>query len=99
MEKIVASVDADLADLIPGYLANRINDLAVICNSLGAEDYDTIRRLAHRMKGSGGGYGFDGITSIGAAMEQAAVQKNSGEIKRQVQVLEDYLDKVEITYV
>lgn len=99
MEKIVARVEADLQPLIPGYLENRVKDLAVIQDSLEKGDYESIRRLAHRMKGSGGGYGFDGITAIGAAMEQAAVNNNSKEISLQAQVLKDYLNRVEITYV
>lgn len=99
MEKIVARVEADLQPLIPGYLENRVKDLAVIQDCLEKGDYESIRRLAHRMKGSGGGYGFDGITAIGAAMEQAAVNNNSKEISRQAQALKDYLNRVEITYV
>lgn len=99
MEKIVARVEADLQGLIPGYLDNRVKDLSAIKDCLVQGDNDSIRRLAHRMKGSGGGYGFDGITAIGAAMEQAAIEKDSVEIRRQAQALKDYLDRVEITYV
>lgn len=95
----MVTVESDLQALIPDYLENRVKDLSVIEDCLGKGDYDSIRRLAHRMKGSGGGYGFDGITAIGAAMEQAAVANDSGEIKRQAQSLKDYLDRVEITYV
>jgi HPt (histidine-containing phosphotransfer) domain-containing protein len=99
MNKILVTVESDLQDLIPDYLENRVKDLSAIEDCLGKGDYDAIRRMAHRMKGSGGGYGFDGITAIGAAMEQAAVANDSGEIKRQAQALKDYLDRVEITYV
>jgi len=99
MNKIMVTVESDLQNLIPDYLDNRAKDLRVIEDCLEQGDCDSIRRLAHRMKGSGGGYGFDGITAIGAAMEQAAVANDSGEIRRQAQALKDYLDRVEITYV
>jgi len=96
---IVVKVDADLEDLIPGYLENRSKDINKIVNCMQAGDYDTIRRLAHRMKGSGGGYGFDGITDIGAAMEQAALARDANGIEEQVRILQDYLTGVEVVYV
>ena len=48
--------------------------------------------------GIGGGYGFDRITEIGAAIEEAAKRKDSEEIKRQLSALKDYLDRVEVRY-
>ena len=50
------------------------------------------------MKGSGGGYGFDGITAIGKAIEIAAKAQDSGEIERQVVELETYLERMDIVY-
>ena len=58
-------MDEDLGDLIPGYLENRKKDVVEILNCLNRRDYETIRSLGHKMKGSGGGYGFDTITEIG----------------------------------
>lgn len=99
MSKILARIDSDLQELIPKYLENRSMDIEAIEEGLRMADYNLIRRLAHRMKGSGGGYGFEGITVIGAAMEQAALKNDADEIVRQVQALKDYLNRVEIIYV
>lgn len=97
-EKIIAHVDRDLADLIPGYLANRKDDLAAISGALEKKDMETIRILGHSMKGSGGGYGFDAITNIGALMEKAAKKGSDEDIRLQVRRLEDYLSRVEVVY-
>lgn len=99
MDKEFVNIDSDLKDLIPGYLCKRRQDIVQIVDSLQDADFETIRRLAHRMKGSGGGYGFDEITAIGAAMEQAALLENADEILRQIKHLEDYMNRVEVRYV
>lgn len=97
-EKIIAHVDRDLADLIPGYLANRKKDIAALSSALEKNDMETIRILGHSMKGSGGGYGFETITDIGALMEKAAKEGRDEDIRLQVKHLEDYIRRVEVVY-
>ncbi len=96
--KIIAHVDNDLADLIPGYLANRKKDIVAIFAALEKKDLDAIRIIGHSMKGSGGGYGFDTITDIGMLMEKAAKEGRDEDIRLQVNRLENYLCQVEIVY-
>ncbi len=97
-EKIVVFVDEDLQDLIPGYLENRLKDIAAIQASLDQGDYEAIRSTGHKMKGSGGGYGFDEITNIGRAMEEAAKIEHREEIVRQTEVLKKYMERLEVVY-
>jgi HPt (histidine-containing phosphotransfer) domain-containing protein len=96
--KIVAMVDEDLQDLIPGYLDNRLKDIDALLASLDQGDYETIRSIGHKMKGSGGGYGFDGITDIGRAIEEAAKNGHREEIQAQTEALKIYLERLEIVY-
>ena len=97
-EKILVQADPDVADLIPGFLDNRRKDITTMLEALERGDFETVRVLGHSMKGAGGGYGFDGITEIGRALEQAAKSKNSEEIRKQVGDLSGYLDRVEMVY-
>ena len=94
--KIMVHVDPELADLIPGYLANRQKDIVAIYDAIEKRDLETIRILGHSMKGSGGGYGFDAITDIGAALEKAAQEGREEVIRREIIRLEDYLRDVVI---
>ena len=96
--KIIAHVDHDLADLIPGYLVNRKKDIAAIYDSLEKKDLETIRIIGHSMKGSGGGYGFETITDIGMLIEKAAKEGFDEDIRFQIERLEDYLRQLEIVY-
>ena len=97
-EKIIAHVDPDLRDLIPGYLENRLRDLTTIKNTLKAADFAKIRVLGHSMRGSGGGYGFMPISNIGEAIEKAAKNKYRDPIKNHLTELSDFLERVTLVY-
>ncbi len=94
----MAYVDSGLRDLIPGFLDNRRNDTTTISGAVEEGDFETIRVLGHDMKGSGGGYGFDAITDIGQTLEQAAKDQDQTEIRKLVQELANYLERVEVVY-
>jgi HPt (histidine-containing phosphotransfer) domain-containing protein len=96
--KIIVHIDPDLADLIPGYLANRKTDIAAIHEAVEKKDLDTIYILGHSMKGSGGGYGFQTITEIGMLLEKAAQEGRFDGIRVQIERLEDYLRQIGIVY-
>lgn len=96
--KILVRVDPDLADLIPGFLANRRQDITAMQAALEQGDFETVRILGHSMKGSGGGYGFDAVTDIGAALEQAAKSDDHEEMRKQIGDLSAYLDRIEVVY-
>lgn len=98
MDKVVVQVDSDLEDLIPGYLQNRRQDVDAILQALENQDFETIRVLGHTMKGTGGGYGFDAITEMGRALEEAAKSRNAQAIHQGVAALLDYLQAVEVVF-
>ena len=98
VKKIIAHVDPDLRELIPGYLQNRRKDIVAIGAALKDADLIKIRTLGHSMKGSGGGYGFMPISVIGAAIEKAAKEKTPEDIQTHLDELLSYLDSVSVVY-
>ncbi|MBA2487390.1 MAG: Hpt domain-containing protein, partial [Nitrospira sp.] len=54
--------------------------------------------LGHRMKGDGGGYGFDQISTIGHHLEEAAQIKDLVTLQRQQEYLRDFLARVTVVY-
>ncbi len=94
--KFIVIVDEDLQDLVPGYLENRRKDVEELRRALERSDFEAIRVLGHKMKGSGGGYGFDEISEIGHALEDAAKQSLAAKIQEEIDRLRYYLDNVEV---
>ncbi len=97
-DKVIIRVDADLEELMPTYLENRRKDIESILAALATADYPAIETLGHRMKGSGGGYGLDGISEIGREIELSAKDKNGDRIRKAVVALANYLDRIKIVY-
>lgn len=97
-EKIVIHADPEIAYLIPGYLENRRKDIVRMREALRNFDYETIMIIGHNMRSFGAGYGFNAISDMGIALEQAAKQNNVEEIKRRIEELEDYIGRVEVLY-
>jgi len=97
-KRFAVHIDKDLEDLIPGYIENRQKDIISIRNALEKSDFESIRILGHSMKGSGGGYGFDEITRIGASLETTAKDKDAEAIKQWTEKLSFYINNIDITY-
>ncbi|MCH7650234.1 MAG: Hpt domain-containing protein [Nitrospinae bacterium] len=97
-EKIRIRVDADLQDLVPGYLENRESALLIYQQALEKGDFDSIAVLGHSMKGSGGGYGFNDLSQIGRAIEKAAKSKDKESVRKSIIDMTAYLKKLEIVY-
>jgi HPt (histidine-containing phosphotransfer) domain-containing protein len=93
---IVVHVNAKIADLAPAFLQNRRQDVIAILDALDRGDFATVESLGHGMKGAGGSWGFQAITDIGAAVEQAAASADVNASREWVGELARYLDRVEI---
>lgn len=65
-------VGAEVQSLVPGFLAARRREHLWMESCLAEHDFVQIARLGHRLKGSGGSFGFPELTSIGARLEDAA---------------------------
>lgn len=95
-DKLIIAADAQIAALVPRFLANRAADVGKIRAALAGADFATIRAVAHAMKGSGGGYGFPEISRLGAAMEERVREGDVAAIGALVASLEAYLARIEI---
>ncbi len=65
------SGDEDMAELIELFVNEIPEKLEVIQSHLSSENWEELRRVAHQLKGSAGGYGFDCITAYAQRLESA----------------------------
>jgi signal transduction histidine kinase/CheY-like chemotaxis protein len=91
-------IEPGMEDVVPGYLDKRRKEIPQYRQALENQDFDTIRMLGHKMKGTGAGYGFEELTFLGAALEQAALRKDIPEIRVKVEEFARYVDAVELEY-
>ena len=95
---ITVQIDEDLKEIIPGFLENRQRDVQTLELALSENDLRAIHMIGHRLKGDGGGYGFDAISVIGGILEQAAAREDRDVIRLQIAELVDYLARVTVVY-
>ena len=90
--------EPDLLELVPRYLARREADVEALEEAVTLQDHATVHRIGHSMKGSGGGYGFQGITDIGLRLEDAGREADLAAARLAIEDLGDYLRNVEILH-
>src|SRR3970040_820315 len=95
---ITVHIAQGLEDLVPGFLENRRGDVQILETALEQNNLAQIRIIGHRLKGDGGGYGFDAISMVGAALEQAAAREDRDAIRRHTAELDEFLARVTVVY-
>jgi CheY-like chemotaxis protein/HPt (histidine-containing phosphotransfer) domain-containing protein len=91
-------IDPRLRDVLPAYLERRRADVTALMEAVALEQYENARTIGHRMKGSGAGYGLDKLTEIGAAIEDAAAEKDAARIAEESRKLSEFLDTVSLRF-
>lgn len=97
-DQLTVEISRDLEGIVPIFLNNRKKDVRTLRGALVTQDFRTVQTLGHRMKGDGGGFGFDRITEIGAAIERAAKLEDRSTIEQHIVQLEDFLKRVTVIY-
>ena len=95
---IEVTVEKDLADLIPDYLASRATEIGKLKDAFARDDFALIQSLGHKLRGSAGSYGFDQLSEVGKELEENGKVQNKMNIEKALGQYQHYLKKVKITY-
>ena len=98
-EKIRVEISKDLEVLMPRYMERRHKEVEAFRTHLAAGDFEALRIGGHSLKGSGGGYGFPRLTTIGATIETAAKAKDVATLDAALVEYADYIQRVDVVYV
>ena len=94
--KIVSrSAEQRIADRAPAFLEHCRKNHVAAGHALDRDDFEAVLVVGHNMRGSGASFGFQPVTEIGAALEQAADRGDVVEMRTQLAALSLYLDGVE----
>ena len=95
-EAAIESVDSRIAARAPLFLRNTRQNAILLQDAVNRSDFEAAVILGHRMSGAGGMFGFQRITELGAAIEQAAGKSDAVVVTGLVQNLVCYLDLVSL---
>ena len=90
----VTSSDERIAERAPSFLRNTRDNAGRMQAALDDGDLATVISLGHRMNGAGAMFGFQTITDIGSAIEQAGGRGDTGAVRQSMEELIGYLDLV-----
>ena len=94
-EPMPALMKSRVKDLVPAYLKNCRQNVIDMGDALDRVDFETVTILGHNMSGSGGMFGFQPITDIGAALQLAAESSDATASRKCIGELSRYLDQLE----
>jgi len=83
--------DEEWAEMQEMYISHTSKELAKIQEDLDNMAIDSLRTFGHNIKGSGGMYGFDEVTSLGTEIEASAKAEDRDKIKLLLMKLSNFL--------
>jgi HPt (histidine-containing phosphotransfer) domain-containing protein len=69
-------IDADIFEFVPRFFESRKKDIANLEAYLKADDFTSIAKIGHVIKGVSRPYGFPGLESLAVELEKAALSKD-----------------------
>ena len=89
--------DESFADLVEEFLQGMPDRISQIQSALHEHSFEVLRKCAHQLKGSGGGYGYPALTELAAQLEQDAVAEQIDACTAQVAELEDLVSRMVVS--
>ena len=86
--------EPDLTHLIEKFIAYLPGNIESLIKAAQQQDWDTIKDVAHQLKGLGGGYGYPGITQLAAKLEFQVVNKNQLEVDSLIAGINAYCQRI-----
>ena len=96
-DAVVRIEDPEIAPLVPQFIEHRKAEVAMYREAMADGELARIQASAHKMKGTGRGYGLDAISRIGGDLEVAAHEKDVSRMTELIDELDAYLQRVRIT--
>lgn len=97
-EKIKVVLDKELEDIFPAYLEKRLEEIPALKELLASGSLDEIKKIGHKLTGSGGSYGLDRLSEVGRDIEGHAASGDAGALGADIAALADFLARLEVVY-
>jgi HPt (histidine-containing phosphotransfer) domain-containing protein len=88
--------DPDFRELLEMFFTSLQESTGLLRSLHASGDVGQLQREAHKLKGSGGGYGFPGLSEEAAALETACKACDLAQVEQTLNRLLDYASRIEI---
>jgi len=90
--------EPDMEEILPFFIDELPGTRDVLSEFGQAKDIESIRKEAHKLRGSAGGYGFQGLSDLAGRLEDSCKNSTRDEtmILRNLDELLDHLSKVRL---
>jgi signal transduction histidine kinase/DNA-binding NarL/FixJ family response regulator len=86
--------EPELADLVHDYIERLPETLNRLRHAIDTQQWDELKGLVHKLKGSGGNYGFNGLSQLAAKMEFQVISQHQAEVEVLMDELERYGQRI-----
>lgn len=84
--------DPDMAELVEAFVRELPTRVEAMRDQLRSGDLESLKRGAHQLKGSCGGYGFPVLTEAAATLEERLSGQTEAELERVSASLQELVD-------
>jgi len=95
----VYEIDKELEEIVPAFMNARNKDIELLKNFFAEKNYEEIRSIGHKVKGTAGSYEFMGLSEIGGKMEKAATDHDDASLEKLIVEYEDHVSQIQIKYI
>ena len=87
--------DEDFRELLEMFVEGMNEKRNLLSSAFETQDFEGLRKIAHQLKGSGGGYGFSGVSERAAHLEEACKHSLGAEvISERLEAFLEYIARV-----
>jgi len=86
--------DPDMQEIIEMFVEEMPQRIRQLRESWVAGQFDTVKCVAHQLKGASGGYGFGVLGTAAGALERGAMALASGAAERQLEEVRRQMDEL-----
>jgi CheY-like chemotaxis protein len=84
----------NMADMVDGFVESLPPALEAIRQAMQQADWREFKELVHQIKGTGGLYGYPGITDIAAQLEFQIISQQRTGVEEVMRELKNYCDRI-----
>ncbi len=90
------SDDPDFEELLEMFVDTIAERKDLLQQQFSSGNLPDIRVTAHQLKGAGGGYGFNDLTTLAADLEEACKENNIDRVGQTLDVVLEYMGRIKV---